>query len=170
MKLSLAFDPEFNETYILISVQSNPTGPHGMKDFFISYNMTDKSWAEWIAWQLEDAGYKTVIQAWDFLPGDNVVLGMHEAAKETRSTIIVLSPAFLDSKFAQTEWAAAFRQDPQGRERKLLPVRVRDCEPAGLLGAIVYIDLVGLDEQSAKASASNRRAHRPFQSNFPTHR
>ena len=101
-----------------------------MKDFFLSYNSADKAWAEWIAWQLEGDGYKTVIQAWDFLPGENFVVGMHEAARETRSTILVLSPAFLNSKFAQAEWAAAFRLDPQGQDRRVLPVRVRDCEPA----------------------------------------
>ncbi|MGA9350971.1 MAG: TIR domain-containing protein [Anaerolineae bacterium] len=27
-----------------------------MKDFFISYNSADRTWAEWIAWQLEE-GY-----------------------------------------------------------------------------------------------------------------
>lgn len=42
-----------------------------MKDFFISYNSADRTWAEWIAWQLEEAGYTTVLQAWDFRPGSN---------------------------------------------------------------------------------------------------
>jgi hypothetical protein len=32
-----------------------------MKDFFISYNKADKTWAEWIAWQLEEAEYTTVL-------------------------------------------------------------------------------------------------------------
>ena len=27
------------------------------KDFFISYSKTDQEWAEWIAWQLEQANY-----------------------------------------------------------------------------------------------------------------
>ncbi len=31
------------------------------KDFFISYNKADREWAEWIAWQLEEEGYTTVI-------------------------------------------------------------------------------------------------------------
>jgi hypothetical protein len=35
-------------------------------DFFISYTGKDKAWAEWIAWELEAASYKTIIQAWDF--------------------------------------------------------------------------------------------------------
>lgn len=38
-------------------------------DFFISYNKTDKAWAEWIAWELEEADYTTIFQAWDFRPG-----------------------------------------------------------------------------------------------------
>ncbi len=122
-----------------------------MKDFFISYNSADQRWAEWIAWQLEAEGHETVIQEWDFLPGENFVLGMHEAAAETRCTILVLSPDFLASKFAAPEWAAAFGQDPQGRERRLLPVRVRECAPEGLLRTIVYLDLVGLEEHVAKA-------------------
>jgi hypothetical protein len=42
-----------------------------VKDFFISYNGKDKSWAEWIAYQLEEAEYTTLIQAWDFRPGGN---------------------------------------------------------------------------------------------------
>ena len=50
-----------------------------MKDFFISYNRADKSWAVWIAWQLEDAGYATAIQVWDFRPGSNFVLEMQQA-------------------------------------------------------------------------------------------
>ena len=39
----------------------------GHKDFFISHNKADKAWAEWIAWELEAAGYSTILQAWDFL-------------------------------------------------------------------------------------------------------
>ena len=38
------------------------------KDFFISYNSADESWAEWIASVPEGAGHSTVIQAWDFRP------------------------------------------------------------------------------------------------------
>jgi len=34
-----------------------------MSNFFISYNSADRQWAEWIAWQLEEAGYTTVLQA-----------------------------------------------------------------------------------------------------------
>ncbi len=121
-----------------------------MNDFFVSYNRNDREWAEWIAWQLEAQGYTAVIQAWDFRPGGNFVLGMQEAAAKAQRTIAVLSPDYLGSRFTAPEWAAAFARDPTGSKCILLPVRVRECEPTGLLPQIVYIDLVGLDERNAK--------------------
>ena len=121
-----------------------------MKDFFISYNKADRTWAEWIAWQLEEEGYTVVVQAWDFRPGGNFVLDMNRATKEAERTIAVLSPDFLAAEFAQPEWAAAFRKDPEGEKGLLLPVRVRECDIEGLLGQIVYIDLVKLDESAAE--------------------
>ena len=120
-----------------------------MKNFFISYNKADRTWAEWIAWELEEAGYSVTIRAWDFRPGRNFVLDMQKASAECERTIAVLSPEYLAAGFTQPEWAAAFVQDPTGEERKLIPIRVRECKPDGLLTAIVYIDLVGLDNERA---------------------
>jgi hypothetical protein len=121
-------------------------------DFFISYTKADRSWAEWIAWQLQDAGYTVILQAWDFRPGQNFVLEMDKASKNSRRTLAVLSPDYLQATFTQPEWAAAFRQDPQGVKGTLLPVHVRECrrQLKGLLGPIAYIDLVGLDEATAR--------------------
>jgi tetratricopeptide (TPR) repeat protein len=121
-----------------------------MKNFFISYNSADNQWAQWIAWQLEEADYTTLIQAWDFRPGSNFILEMQRAAQEAEHTIAVLSPDYLKALYTQPEWAAAFVQDPTGEKGTLLPVRVRECELKGLLSAIIYIDLVDLDESAAK--------------------
>jgi hypothetical protein len=122
------------------------------KNFFVSYTSADRAWAEWIAMQLENAGYTTIIQAWDILPGANFVAEMDEAAKQAERTIPVLSSAYLGSLYAFAEWAAAFRHDPTGKLRKVLPVRIEHCVVEGLLGPIVYIDLVDLldDEQRAR--------------------
>ena len=121
------------------------------KDFFISYTDADRRWAEWIAWTLEEAGYTSVLQAWDFRPGSNFVLNMQEASAEAERTIMALSPAYPQSHFAASEWAAAFAQDPAGEKGLLLPVRVQECDLQGLLPQIVYIDLVGRTEEEARA-------------------
>ncbi|MEA3325073.1 MAG: toll/interleukin-1 receptor domain-containing protein [Euryarchaeota archaeon] len=67
-----------------------------MVDFFISYTNADRAWAEWIAWELEENRYTTVLQAWDFRPGSNFVLEMQKAAENASRTIAVLSPDYLN--------------------------------------------------------------------------
>ena len=97
-----------------------------MKDYFISYNRADRTWAEWIAWQLESAGYTTVLQAWDFRPGGNFVIEMQRTTAEAERTLAVLSPDYIAARFTQPEWAAAFAQDPTSEKGTLLPMRVRE--------------------------------------------
>jgi hypothetical protein len=120
------------------------------KHFFISYNKADRSWAEWIAWQLEEAGYTTIIQAWDFRPGMYFMHKMHEAAQQAERTIAVLSTNYLEALYTYPEWEAALQQDPRGEKGVLVPVRIQACKPPGLLGLLSYIDLVGLDEMEAQ--------------------
>ncbi len=127
-----------------------------MSDFFISYTSADEQWAEWIAWTLEEAGYKVTLQKWDFSAGNNFPLEMQRATAAARRTIAVLSPDYLKSHFGQPEWAAAFAKDPEGMKRTLVPVRIRECSAEGLFGNIVYIDLVGLDEASARSTLLDR--------------
>lgn len=143
-----------------------------MKNFFISYNHNDERWAEWIAGTLEDAGYATVIQAWDFPPGSNFAVEMHKAAAECERTIAVLSKVYLASLFTLAEWLAAFVDDPSGAYRKVVPVRVEQCDVTGLLKPIVHCDLVGLDAQTAKErllKAVRAGRHKPEQIVFPGH-
>ncbi len=118
-----------------------------MKDFFISYTARDRQWAEWIAWELEEAGYSVQIQAWDFV--GNWVLLMNDAMRETTRTIAVLSPNFFDSRYTASEWANAFRLDPTGEKDLLIPVRVAEVELSGIFAQLTYVDLVGVPEEEA---------------------
>jgi TIR domain len=95
-----------------------------MKDFFISYSKGDQAWAEWIALILKEGGYSTVIRAWDIRPGSNFVLEMQQAASTANRTIAVLSEKYLQSAFTESECAAAFAQDPQGKKQKQIPIRI----------------------------------------------
>jgi tetratricopeptide (TPR) repeat protein len=121
------------------------TGP----DFFVSYAHADRAWAEWIAWQLEEAGYSTVLQAWDFTAGSDWASEMQRAMTSARKTIAVLSSNYLQSVYGEAEWRAAFASDPTGERGLLVPVRVENLRPPGLLQTRVYIDLVGLSQADA---------------------
>jgi hypothetical protein len=56
-------------------------------------------------------------------------------------------------------------------KRKLVPVRVVECEPEGLLQAIVYIDLAGSEEEVARLAllegVAERRAKPSSKPDFP---
>jgi hypothetical protein len=88
-------------------------------DFFVSYTSADRVWAEWIAWQLEQAGYQVIVQAWDFEPGDNFVARMRDALQQADRTLGLVEPPrhpHLDGHLAATlrdlgdfQGAASFR-------------------------------------------------------------
>ena len=122
----------------------------GAADFFVSYAQADRAWAEWIAWQLEAAGYSTVLQAWDFVAGSDWAHEMQRATATARRTIAVLSSAYLESAFGEAEWRAAVADDPAGELGLLVPVRVEQVQPPGLLRTRVYVDLVGVSGQAAR--------------------
>jgi tetratricopeptide (TPR) repeat protein len=132
-----------------IDVCPNPPAEDPMKDFFISYNKADRAWAEWIAWELEADGYEVVIQAWDFRPGSNFVVEMDEGLMAAERMIAVLSPDYLSSSFTAPEWAAEFAKDAKGKDRRLVPVQVRETDLSGLLKQIVYVDFVGVHDEAA---------------------
>ncbi len=120
------------------------------KDFFVSYTKADESAAEWVAYELEEAGYSTTNMKWDFNAGGNFVLQMQKAAEECERILPILSPNYFQSAFTQPEWAVAFAKDPTGEKGLLIPVRVKKCDLKGLWPQIVYIDLFNTNEDEAR--------------------
>jgi tetratricopeptide (TPR) repeat protein len=127
-------------------------GGQAQVDYFISYTNADRGWAEWIAWQLKEAGSSVVLQAWDMVPGLDFLHEMQKATTTAGRTLAVLSPAYFTSQFSEAEWRVAFADDPSGEQRRLIPVRVVDFAPEGLLATRIYIDLVGKDRQAARTA------------------
>jgi hypothetical protein len=56
-------------------------------DFFVSYTSVDRAWAEWLAWQLEQTGYRVIVHAWYFEPGNNFVVRMRDALEHADRTL-----------------------------------------------------------------------------------
>ncbi len=120
------------------------------RNFFLSYAGADRAWAEWIAWQLESADYTVFLQAWDFDVGQNFIERMHDALEQADYTIALLSAAYLASPYCRDEWTGAFSRDADGRTR-LLGIRIEACELPRLLRTRVFVDLVGMSREQARA-------------------
>ncbi len=140
-------------------------------DFFVSYTGVDHAWAEWIAWTLEEANYRVVIQAWDFGAGSHFVDEMHRTIEYAARTVAVLSVAYLTSAYAAPEWQAAWAADPSGRARKLLVFRIEECPRPGLLAQLVSVDLFGVGKDVARrvvlAAAAGERGKPAVEPAFP---
>ncbi|MGZ3609359.1 MAG: protein kinase domain-containing protein [Ktedonobacteraceae bacterium] len=123
-----------------------------LKDFFIIYNRTDRAWAKWIAWELDNAGYSAVLPAWSFQSDSDFELEMQKAAAKAHSTLIILSPDYLATLGDRSESVLLFRKEGINMRNRLLPICVRECghEFGWLLDSIDYIDLVGEDESTAR--------------------
>jgi hypothetical protein len=153
---------------------SNMAGRDPEWDFFISYTQADRAWAEWIAWLLEEDHHRVLIQAWDFVGGSNWVQRMRDGVSGAERTVAVLSPDYLESEFGTAEWTAAWTKDPLSAERKLLTVRVKECERPDFLAHIVSTDLFSISESEARtrlrrliAGAVTGRAKPEQQPPFP---
>ena len=120
-------------------------------DFFVSYTGADTAWAEWIAWQLTEAGYAVTIQAWHFRPGMNFVALMRKALDTCQRTIAVVSKSYLDqSIYGSDEWTAAFTHDDPTHSSLLL-VLVEPVTLPRLLRPWIHINLTGLEPEQAAA-------------------
>jgi TIR domain len=54
---------------------------------------------EWTPWQLEAAGHRVLIQAWDFVPGSNFIDFMDRGVRDAAVVVAVLSRNYLRSRY-----------------------------------------------------------------------
>jgi hypothetical protein len=117
-------------------------------DFFISHAGRDTGWAEWLAWQLQQAGYRVELDVWDWTPGEDFVARMAAALERAGRVLAVCSEAYFASAFGGAELRAAFAQQSAGR---VVPVLVEPVTLPPLYAPLIHLDLTGLDEATAAA-------------------
>lgn len=121
-------------------------------DFFVAYHAADQEWAEWVVQRLREAGYTVELQSYDYWARSSMILEMFAVSAIANATIALLSPDFLAENLARPEWQAAHAQDPNGALGILIPVRVRECDVAGVLPGLPCVDLTGLDGEDKVAA------------------
>ena len=85
-------------------------------DIFISYANEDYGFVTGEMYQtLQEAGLSMCLHQKDFLPGSYISENILRAIRSSRKTVIVLSPAFLDSKWCMYEFNMARMEGIYGR-------------------------------------------------------
>ena len=127
-------------------------------DFFISHAGRDTAWAEWLGWQLQEAGYSVELDVWDWAPGEDFVARMAAALESADRVLAVCTEAYFASAFGGAELRAAFARQAKD-EGRIVPVLVEPVTLPALYAPLIHLDLTGLDEAAAAAHLRARLAH-----------
>lgn len=113
---------------------------------FISYSHDDKAWVwEELLPRLEGVGLRVCIDDRDFEIGVPIMANIQMAVDASQYTLVVLTPAWIDSEWTEFERLLAGKRDPAGRRRKLIPVLLKPCELPLNIDFLVYADLTQPD-------------------------
>src|SRR3954452_14025963 len=126
-------------------------------DFFISHAGRDTGWAEWLAWQLQQAGYTVELDVWDWAPGHDFVTRMAAALERADRLLAVCTEAYFASAFGGAELRAAFAGSAAAGGRSV-PVLIEAVILPALYAPLIAVDLIGLDEAAAAPRLRERLA------------
>jgi len=123
-------------------------------DFFVSHAGADRPWAEWVAWQLTEAGYTVELDVWDWATGQNFMMLISDALDRCDRVVALFSAAYFDrSRYTREEWTTAALHVPGSGDNHLVPVRVEEVsaeDMPAVLRPLLYRDLFGVDEERAR--------------------
>jgi hypothetical protein len=110
-------------------------------DAFISYSHHDSPWVRNVVLpHLEGEGLRVCIDFRDFEPGVARLVNMENAVERSRKTLIVLTPAWLESEWTAFESLLIQSDDPAGRRARMIPLRLKPCEPPRRIAMLTYVD------------------------------
>lgn len=116
-------------------------------DVFISYHQKDKIWVRKVLVpKLEVAGFKIFVDYRDFRLGVPIVTEMARAVEQSRYTLAILTPAYLENGFSQLENVLAEHLGLEENQRKLLAVMREECDPRLGLRVSRWLDMTSDEE------------------------
>jgi tetratricopeptide (TPR) repeat protein len=116
-------------------------------DFFVSRRGSAAAVAQEVANILKEEGYTAFVQDHDIAYGADFIAAMHNALKQCRHMIVLLTEDYVSSEFTMmevTNFLAAAGQ--AAYERRLAILRLDESRPEGILASRVYGDLVDITE------------------------
>jgi len=111
-------------------------------DVFVSYSPADREWV----WQtllprLEEAGLRVCLDERDFEIGIPRLVNIERAVDNSRYTLIVMTPAWVNDQWNDLESLLVGSTDPAGRKGRLKPCMLKPCEPPRRIAMLDYADL-----------------------------
>ncbi|MEK8109875.1 toll/interleukin-1 receptor domain-containing protein [Micromonospora sp. M12] len=110
------------------------TAPAERVDLFISHAGRDRAWAEWVGWELEQAGYSVELDLWDWDVGANVVEKIRDGLQRCDRMLALFSDAYFEvERHTTIEWTSLLHVRDAARPL-ILPLRIEEVTRRVFLG------------------------------------
>jgi tetratricopeptide (TPR) repeat protein len=118
-------------------------------DVFISYSHKDEEWVvDTLLSALENAGLKACIDFRDFVPGKPSRHNMRDACKESKYTVLVMTPAWMASEWTSFEGLLTFLHDPANKHLRTVPILFEKCDIPEDIQIFTYVDFLRKDREA----------------------
>jgi hypothetical protein len=115
-------------------------------DVFISYSHQDEEWVTGMLLpRLEEAGLRVCIDFRDFVAGKPALLNMQDAALDSRHTVLVSTPAWMDSQWTLLEGLLTRTDDPAGLRLRTGPLLLEPCDLPPFISMLTWVDFSRAD-------------------------
>jgi hypothetical protein len=111
-----------------------------MSSIFLSHNHADKSFVRRLAQDLQAAGVRVWLDEAEMMIGDSLIEKIRQGIDEMDYLGVILSQNSVRSEWVKREVNVAMHQEIEGKQVKVLPVMVQDCELPGFLKEKLYAD------------------------------
>ncbi|MCY3019626.1 MAG: toll/interleukin-1 receptor domain-containing protein [Planctomycetota bacterium] len=111
-----------------------------MYDIFLCHNRADKEWTEHLGAQIESETFdgapsgrklRVFLDKWDIAPGQNIIEVINQGLERARYIGVILSPEAVKAPWPWFEWTHVVAGDPMNRERRVIPIVVRQVSLDG---------------------------------------
>jgi hypothetical protein len=119
-------------------------------DVFISYRHQDSEWVnQTLLPRLEAAGLRVRTDK-DFEVGMAIEANVEDSIRQSRVTLLVLTPDYLASKWTDFEMALVDQLEPATRQRRVIPVMLQTCELPLRIRSMSYADFTRSEDADAQ--------------------
>lgn len=109
-------------------------------DIFLSHSSHDKARVRRLADSLRGEGLRVWLDDWVIEPGDDIYASIEHGIEYSRTLVLCISQAAIDSDWVKLERNTTIFRDPQNTERRFIPLLLEDCAIPIAIQRLAYVD------------------------------
>jgi CheY-like chemotaxis protein len=110
-------------------------------DVFISYSHKDEIWVtNVLVPRLEAQGVRVCIDFRDFTPGKPALINVQDATTQSRHTVLVLTPHWIEGEWTLFESLLIRTADPTSLQRCTVPIMLEKCDLPDFISVLTWTD------------------------------